>query len=302
MGIVLLLANTWLFFDTPKAQQLAFDPDQFTITDTTIVQRITLTSGSIQNRLTKANGWVLNDQYKADPVFIQILMNVVSQIKLARPIPVEQFNVLKRDISRAVEVEIVGSHSMHYWVLGNANRTETYLFNHELNTGYLLEIPGYTDYLGSIFELSSHQWRDRVVLNGNWRSIQKLTVDFTENQPVDLLIKFEKDFFSVAGIAEIDSNAVIDYLNLFENFQANERIDISQFPRLDSLQATVPFATVEIEDIYFSEPQRLVIYPRIQNSGIQLAVDTRGEAVIFDARRLMQVLKSPSDFDYQTMK
>lgn len=298
ISIILLIVNGWLFFSQPTNQSLSYDPKLFTILDTSAIATVKLSSTEFTNKFEKSSGWKLNNRYEVDPMFVSILMNVVSQVSISRSLSETELQEIKSDMSQAILVDIGGGEAKSFWVIGNVNRTQTYFLSRDQSKGYIAEIAGYSDYLGSIFELSTLQWRDRVILNGNWRSIQHLQVDYM-NSEEDLDIRFNQDFFKVGGVAQLDSNTVVNYLGLFEKLQANERIDSKRFPRLDSLLQTEPAAIITMEDIYFKEPQVISIYPPISDSNIQLVLDTQQEPVIFNRRRLEEILLAPNDFRYE---
>jgi hypothetical protein len=296
--VLLLSANAWLFFSDSSDIQQNFDPQLFTVADTVSIREIRLESSSFTNHLSRDSDWQLNEQFDVDPVFIRILLNVLHSIEVARPLSDEVLNEIKSS-SELIKVYVAGDESKLFFIAGNPSRTETYLMTEDLSEGYLAEIPGYTDYLGSIFELSTQQWRDRVIFNGNWRSIQKLELDYTSETLEDLVIRFDRDFYQVDGVARMDSNAVVSYLNLFENLQANERIELSSLPVMDSLSRTKPMAVMKIEDIYFEEPRVLKVFPVVARESFQLVLDPNNEAAIFDRNRLSRLLAVPADFEYQ---
>jgi hypothetical protein len=297
--VLLLVLNTLLFLSNPSKEQLSYDPRQFAIADTAAIQQIHLVSESFDNLLKKDGQWSLNEKYKIDQNFIRILMNVLHQISIARPLDQQELDEVMASLSKGVNVQVDGAMSKEFTILGSPNRTETYLISPDGKSGFLAEIPGYSDYLGSIFELSTQQWRDRVIIDGNWRSIQKLTLDYADPSISDLSIQFQQDFFKVSGVAQIDSNAVVSYLNQFEQLQANERIALDDFPFFDSLASTQPMVTLTIEDIYFAAPKSIQIFAGKEGSYLQLVLDTQEEPAIFERKRLDALLKKPEDFVYK---
>ena len=193
------------------------------------------------------------------------------------------------------DVDFLGDYQENFQVLGDANATKTYFL--VADEGYQVEIPGYSDYVGAIFQLRKDQWRDRLVINGNWRSIQKLEVDYA-GEGEDLSIRFADAFFEVSLVDALDSNAVINYLNEFEFLRANERISPGRFPRLDSLAQTAPEAIITIDDIKGSEPLQLVIFPAIPGDQFRLVLDPNNLMAVFEEERVRALLRRPADFKY----
>lgn len=297
ISLILVIANAWLFWLQPKGKSLDFDPEAYSVSDTTAIVRVSLAKGELINNLDKEKNWLLNDQYKTDQAFIKILMNVLNQFRLSRAVTGLQKDEILSRVDGGVKVKITGDNNVDFTILGNSNRTATFLIDANSQV-FQIEIPGYADYIGSIFELTTDQWRNREIINGNWRSIQQLSIDYTDATKADLHIAFDKDFFKVGGIAALDSNRVVSYLNLFEHLQANERISKGSYSRYDSLVETQPFARLTIDDIYFGAPKSINFYPMIPGERIQLASDPNGEPVIFEPSRVRQLLVSPEDFKY----
>jgi hypothetical protein len=294
----LLVVNLFFWLREPSSLRTNYKADLFKVSDTSSIGSIVIKSGAAVSKITRSDRWLLNDQYSVDPSMLRILMNVLSQLGVNKPLSAFDSEEVRNSRAEWITVAITGAESSSFSVYGNPNRTKTYLIDQE-DQVYEAEIVGYSDYLGGIFELSVDQWRDRRIFNGNWRSIQSITVDYEATETEDLIVRFKDKFFEVEGIAKVDSNALIDYLNEFEYLTANERISTGRFPIYDSLVETVPLATITIEDIYFDGKRSITFYPMARNGRIQLASDTAGDMVIFDKRRSARLLRKPSEFTYQ---
>ena len=162
---------------------------------------------------------------------------------------------------------------------------------------YQVQIPGYNEYVGGIFELNKDQWRDRLVLNDSWRTIQKLQLDYQDESKQDLTISFDKDFFLVEGVQQLDSNLVVNYLNQFQYFQANEWISKGRFPRYDSLSAMPVLAKLTIESINYDLPILLEIYPKLPGDRIYLVMTYDESMFVVDDQRMSQILLENKDFE-----
>mgnify|MGYP007000382956 len=138
---------------------------------------------------------------------------------------------------------------------------------------YQVNIPGYQDFLASIYKLKLDQWRNRLVFKGNWRTIQKIEVVYPEKSDKNLVIRFEETFYKVDGLKEIDSSAVVTYLNQFEYLQANERISLGFSSAYDSLSQTVPEMIISISDIKYKLPIEIKIFPELPGQSIRLIMD-----------------------------
>ena len=99
----------------------------------------------------------------------------------------------------------------------------------------------------------------------------------------------------VNGEAPQDSSAVVEYLNQFQYFEANERISDGRFPRFDSLAQTTPGAVITIEDIKEEQPVILTIFPNLKGQAYHLVM-RENQMMVIDARRVQGLLPTPQDF------
>ena len=91
----------------------------------------------------------------------------------------------------------------------------------------------------------------------------------------------------------VDSSAVINYLNQFQQFQANEIISPGRFPELDALLSEREFALVMIDHLNTDQPVTLKIYPDVDRNGYHLVTSSQGEQMVIDARRIAQIIGNP---------
>ncbi len=276
---LLVVANVAVYFSGKSGSGVRFDEAQFAVRDTSSVKAISI--GNIQLR--KETAWMVG-QYPADPAFVDHLLNVLLRVRVKKPVG-------EMSTEDAVAIS-VNDRSFHF--KPNDTKTRTYFI--EEGQGYEMEIPGFSDYVGGIFELAADQWRDRMVYNGSWRTIQLLTLDYTANDADDFEIRFEKDFFKIAGVAQLDTARMMDYLNQFQYFQANERLSLGRVPYLDSLAQTKPLAVLTIDDIQINQPITFTIFPRRPQDGFHLLLDPSGEMIAVDKPRTEMLLMRRGQF------
>lgn len=283
--LVLLLIVNLIFALLPDTKSsVSFDERMFAVTDTSSINRISITKNDeviLLNR--EDDGWELNGKYSVDAGLKNLFMNILQRVTVKKPATI--------DLVKPITVEIDGSIFM---VSGNATQTKTY-FTSE-GQSYEVEIPGYSEYLGGIFELNLDQWRDRLAYNGSWRTIQKLKMDYTSSDDMDFEIQFSESFFEVTEVPAIDSSKVVAYLNQFQYLQTNERVSSGRFKRYDSLAKTVPLAKLTIESINYSAPEQFLIYPSLDNEAYHLVMNKAGEMMIFDKKRINGLLQRKIDF------
>ena len=298
ISLLLIILNLWLFNLKPALVSVSFDPDLFIIRDTTQIEKFQFHSKILDHYFSRQEGWKLNNKFPSDPNLRKMLFTVSNRVKVSRALTGnEKEELLKRNEEMGTSVTLtVDGNERSYSVVGNANKTKTYFIeNQEV---YQVDIPGYQDFLASIYELKRDQWRDRLVFNGNWRTIQKMEVIYPEKSDKNLLIRFKETFYEVDDLTQIDSSAVVAYLNQFEYMQANERISFGFSPAYDSLAQTPPEVIISLLDIKYKLPREIRIFPQLPGQNIRLIMDQDDELMIFESKRILPYFKSRLDFAF----
>ena len=283
---VLLILNLTLVFTKGLKSSSSFDDALFVIEDVNAIQAVVISQGQNTVELSKGKeAWELNKTYEADESFLQVLFSILNQVKVKRIV-----GTLNQSSSGSVEIQF-GDEVMTFDFASDQLGTSSYFIQN--GSTYQVEVPGYRDNVVNIFQLSEDQWRSRVVFDGSWRSIQKLNLTSDQGE---LAIRFVDQFFEVDGIAEIDSSGVVDYLNQFQVYQANEMISPGRFPELDSLIKTEPIAVLKIDDIQSPDAITFEIFPNISGQSYHLVTKNKSEMMVFDRRRIQSLLKFREDF------
>ncbi len=298
ISLLLIILNLWLFNLKPALVSLSFDPDLFMIRDTTQIEKFQFHSKILDHYFSRQEGWKINNKFPSDPNLRKMLFTVSKRVKVSRALTGnEKEQLLRRNEEMGTSVILtVDGDERSYSVVGNANKTKTYFIeNQEV---YQVDIPGYQDFLASIYELKRDQWRDRLVFNGNWRTIQKMEVIYPEKSDKNLLIRFKETFYEVDDLTQIDSSAVVAYLNQFEYMQANERISFGFSPAYDSLAQTPPEVIISLLDIKYKLPREIRIFPQLPGQNIRLIMDQDDELMVFESKRILPYFKSRPDFAF----
>lgn len=283
--VILAVANVFISRMSTFTSRVSFDVERFMVQDTASIKEVQLTSTAGDVILTRnGGGWQVNHLHQTDESLRQLLFSILQRVRVKRKATTEP----DRAVTVIVKTE-AGEQSFE--VFGNLTRTKTF-FSQSGET-FEVEIPGYRDFLGSIFELSANQWRDRLVFDGNWRSIQNLTLSYPHEE---VNIAFKESFFDVKGVQSLDSNRVVSYLNQFEYFQVNEWIDLKKFPKYESLSLESPVATLSISSIHYATPFQLDFYPVANGDRVQLVKTSSGEWAVIDLRRVRSILLENSAF------
>ncbi|MFY0607173.1 MAG: hypothetical protein JXR10_10675 [Cyclobacteriaceae bacterium] len=277
----LLVVNLVIAFTPKNTKKVSFDENRFAIEEISEIQRVSI--GELS--LTK-NGevWLVNNQYPADPNLIQLLISIMQRVAVKKPV--------NEYYGETLEVKI--NDEVAFSVSSNPTKTKTYFVAGEER--FEVHIPGYNEFLGGIFELAPDQWRDRLLLDASWRTIQELNLNYTDESRRELSISFDENFFTVKDVAQLDSNSVVEYLNQFQVFQVNEWVSEGRFARYDSLAQTSPLANLTISTINSEEPIAIDIFPQYADERFYLARVNDGALMVIDEKRMGSILKSSSDF------
>jgi len=280
---LLLAANLWLFL-SGSGDRASKAEKYFMSEDLDGVSRFLFVVNGDTTKIGRSGqGWTLNDQYKADEGFVNTLISVLERVEVGRTI--ENWD---REIQGSVEVEFDFNSRYRFQFASNPTKTKTYF----ISDGVAKEVavPGYRDHVAGIFTLHPDQWRDRLIIDGSWRTIQRLTV---RGKVDGFEITFDDSFFLVDGQTPIDSSAVVNYLNQFQQFQANEMVSKGRFSEFDSLASTEPMAILIVDDIKYEDSKTLNIYPGLKNQPYHLAIDGNGNRMVIDAGRVQRILSNP---------
>ena len=283
--LVLLIANFLLLF-ADKVASSPTDRTYLKVDDLTELNEITVFYDKREVTMRKVeNAWILNERYPVDESFFSTLLSVLERIEVVRAIGIWEEPTLGR-----VELSFGGT-DYQFQFASNPTRTKSFF----IKDGSAKEVivPGYRDNVVDIFMLHPDQWRNRMVFDGSWRTIQRLEVRNGNIDPVQ--ISFDDEFLLVNGQAPTDSSAVVDYLNQFQYFEANEMISKGRFPQFDSLALTTPMAYIEMEDIKYEEPVSFQIYPNLEGQGYHL-VRQGDEMMVVDKARVQRLLATREDF------
>ena len=285
--IALLGANLFLILND-GSQSSSLDKSYLEAYASQEITEIRFTNNQQQEvALVKSEGaWRLNEKYSADENFINTLLSILPRIEVVRDVGEWEGELLGE-----IELYFGENGGLQFQFASNLTKTKSYFIND--GAAQEVVVPGYRDNVVDVFTLHPDQWRNRMVFDGSWRSIQKLTIENSNLEPVE--IKFDDQFFMINGNAPQDSSAVVDYLNQFQYFEANEMISKGRFPRFDSLLSTDPMAVLMIEDIKSEDEISFQIYPSLRGQAYHLV--TKGEKMmVIDARRVQRLLATSQDF------
>ncbi|MEQ9404499.1 MAG: hypothetical protein RIM99_12975 [Cyclobacteriaceae bacterium] len=286
--VVLFGLNLFLFYSNSNTRSSSFDDALFVISDTSQIASFNIVNDKgIIEIVRNQSGWMLNNTWAIDQNFLNVFFSIMNRVRVKR-----QSGEIKPENAGTLTIRFEDGSERAFNFTADAIGTKSYFI--EDRTSYQVEVPGYRDNVVNILELSEDQWRSRTVFDGSWRTIQKLTITSSEEE---LTIRFNDKFFTVDGVNQIDSSAVVDYLNQFQFWQANEMISPGRFPQLDSLKELGAHALLTIDDIKSEEPVQFKIYSALPGQSYHLVTKHETEMMVFDSRRIQSILRPVAHFE-----
>jgi hypothetical protein len=277
----------------------------FSLQDTSKVDLISIKSKTENIHLQKVEGeWILNEQYKAEQNIVKVLLSILKDVEVVRNVPKSQAEILSDHITEngfLVEISGDGKIFHSFYAAGNNNKTVSYMMPADENSPMIVNIPGYESYVAGIFEIPTNDWRDRVLLSTNWRSLQNLQIEYTEFPDYNLNIKFEFNFLKIEGITNLDTLQMMDFIGGFQYLQTDRYLEKGQNARYDSLLGTSKTVTLTIEDINAKNSKTIHFYPLIAQDPMMLGyVEEDEQMVLFEANRIQKLFAVKADFEANT--
>ncbi len=289
LSIQLILVVS-LYFADRDSSKLDFDNKLFTVADTSSISKMELLHGEKLVTLESINNqWFINGKEEADQALVAYIKSVMNRVAVTRPISSKQqeivYSQLKTD---GVLVRVFQGEELkkEFYAGGNEARTKSYFATE--GKSYLVNVPGYQDYLSGIFKLKAHQWKERLLFSSSWRSVGKIEIDKKSADGFKIL--FTGKDLTVEGVVPLDTNIMMNYIAQYQNFKINEFIEPGQFERYDSLVQTQPIAKIILEDLDASKNLKISILPRLPNEGFHLMVDENKRMMMVDRKRISNLI------------
>lgn len=279
-----------LAFTNDNGSKLDFDTQLFTVADTASIDRIELLLDGETVKLGKRNDrWLINDKAVADRSLMTYLKSILNRVAVQRPISTRQKEQVYQELlANAPLVKLYAGEEVvkAFYAGGNEGKTKNYFAI--AGVPYIVNVPGYQDYLSGIFKLKAHQWKDRRVASSSWRSISKIAVEKVSGD--GFTVAFTGQDLTVEGVNPLDTNNMMNYVSQYAQFMINEFVIPGQFARYDSLLQTAPEATIVLEDLDESRNFSWKVYPRLAKEGYHLITDEEGRMMMVDMRRVANLM------------
>ena len=296
--ILLLLSGVFGILISRKGvtTSLEVEEDLFAVEDTASLQRLELQQpqGITQVLERSGRGWQLNNTYQADPQLMRLLLSVLQNVEVKRPVArSQQEEVVQRLKQEGVQVRAYkeGGGVKEFIAGGDEEGRLSYFLQD--GEAYVVELPGYVSYISGIFGLTENNLRDRTLFQTNHLNLQQLTLEYPGDTN-NIRIDFDGARLEVGGVARPDSVQLLGFLSLFENLQASGYVNVQEYPDLDSLLQGEPVALIRVKDLQNPDGKTLEIYRPTQDGRYRLAyLPEEKQALLLDERLAQQLLLTP---------
>lgn len=303
--ILLILGGTFGVMMTRGpgvAGSMQVDEKLFAVSDTASIQRIELQqTGGERVQLLERNtrGWRLNEEHAADPRLMRLLLSVLHNVEVKRPAARNQQEAIRQTLlQQGTRVRVYDATDLHqdFYAGGNEAQKLSYFMNEE--QAYIMELPGYVNYISGIFQLNENNLRDKTLFEANHFNLQSVTIEYPQQEEENLRVDFDGSRLEVAGVVRPDSTMLLEFLDLFNGLQAVGFVDSYEFPELDSLLQGQPEAHISVSTVEHPEGKRLEVYSTVLENRYRLGrMPEEEQALLLDERLAKQLLLRRSELE-----
>lgn len=278
-----------------------YEPAMFQIDQPAAADQIIMAQPDRTVILDHRGEWMVGEEYVLDKSLQQVLFSMMQQWQVKRPVSKASNQAIIDDLtSGGTKVSVIqgGLSLLEFYAGGVASQKISYFYRPGDERAYIIELPGYTNYITAILTLTDLQWKDRRLFSSPWQSIQRVEIDYQAPARDDLTFSGDSSFPSIVemDMAQVDTARMIRYLEQFAYFETNEHVDITKFDQFDSLSQTAPIGKITLVDLDPTMNNTLTIWPKLPQDRVHLTVDGQGNWSVVEARRVKALLPEKKDF------
>ncbi|MEQ9300565.1 MAG: hypothetical protein RIF33_18475 [Cyclobacteriaceae bacterium] len=292
---------TGLILTDGNKTSVDYDPTMFRLEQPELSDQIVMTQSDREVVLDHQGEWRVDDKFVLDKSLQQVLFSMMQQWQIKRPVAKASNQAVIEDLtSNGTKVTVItnGQTELEFYAGGIASQKISYFYRPGDKRAYIIEIPGYTNYITAILNLTDLQWKDRKLFSSPWQSIQRLEINYDVANKENLSFSGDNSFPSIEemDMSAIDTARMMNYLQQYAYFETNEHVDITRFDQFDSLSRTIPIGKITLSDLDASMSNSLTIWPRLPQDRVHLTVDNNGNWSVIEQRRVQALLPSKKDF------
>ncbi len=301
LGILVLMSLT-LALTGRKNFNTLDDKGIFQVQDTTSVDQISIKSKN-HEILLKKNGegiWMLNDKYKAEQNIVKVLLAILKDVEVMRKVSKNSAaEISSRIKDEGFLVRIYGGNKLlqSFYSLGNDTKTLSWFLKENDQIPMIVHIPGYQSYVAGIFEIPMNDWRDRLILSTNYRTLRSISVSYSQFPEHSFEIITGFDIPIVKDVKPLDTAKMMSYIEQLGYLQADRFIDHGQNALYDSLVNTPYTVSIAVRDIDEKNTKTLLFSPLLKDDPMMLAlIKEDDQLALFSANRIQGLFAVKSDF------
>ena len=276
LTLFLLVGLGYYYINKDKAEKTTLqDRDwDMSIKNTEDIGRIFFAdrnSGKTVDLKRDGNAWTYNDKWKARPNAVENLMVVLKTVSLReRPANAAIKTMVKSLAAQGIKVEVYDKKgkAMKKFYVGGATPDErgTFMIMEGSNNPYVMHMQHAEANLRGVFFVGDKNWRDKTVFGFKGENVKSVSIDYPKNKNQSFHLNRSGKKWEVAPFypstrkisRTVDIDAVDEFLAGFKSIGA-EAFE-NDFAKRDSVLATTPFCTVEVE-MLDGEKQKVDLHP-----------------------------------------
>lgn len=205
LGLFIALITYWLIKSPTKS---TIDPSEmdFAVKDTAAIQKVIIT-GYIQGTpyskvyLTKKSGeWWVNDQFKAQTVNVEHLLQTIYSIQMQQPLHPNAIENVKKLIQKRnlhVIIQNANGSTLKGYYIGPATPDSkgNYILLEGAEKPFIAEIPGFSGYFSTRFSPNPEAWRDYTLWKVPSEKFQSFEIKDKNKQTLTKIWKEKNTYF-----------------------------------------------------------------------------------------------------------
>lgn len=263
----------------------------------------------------KESGWVVNNLYEARPYAIQRLLETLSRISIKSTVPESLFQKeWEKNSGPVIRVQVrerPGGNKSFLVYPVQSNPYGNYFKKREKGTPYIINIPGYSGNVGSLFVINENFWLPNIVYSFQPSQIKMIEMLNFEDESKSFVIHQDTiGSLKILPIPDkepmenIDTSQVYRYLSYFTSLKFERWVIESDSVDFNSVLSIQPMHRLSITD-RSGNTIRLSTYPIYRESGngsdidlnrIYVRINEENELVIIKYVDIDPVLKDRSYF------
>ncbi|MCX2742636.1 hypothetical protein OO013_02100 [Mangrovivirga sp. M17] len=300
IGIVAVLVLTIVLLPgiTDSGKNLEVSENIFAVSDTSGIDMIVLNSGKGEIIIKNRSGEWYAGNTEIDDALRQVLLAVINKVNVKRQIPDSQAEeAMKQLQENGIQVSVFkGDNKVKEFIAGgNENRTISYMAQPDYSEIYIVNIPGYQDYVTGIFGLDRLAWKSKAFYKGDPRTLKSFAIINNEGDTA-VKIKGSGVYFSVKDLnGKLDSTRMDQYLGALFNLRVDTHLNPENYPEYASfIENNNPAFSYIIDDISYESPRIIDFYPVPQRQGFYFT--QMGEDLAIFRQNDVEQLIVPAEF------